>query len=143
MKGYSECSIFSERELEIFEVATKLVAYVKEEGDDEIRCHELARAVGVVLNLEVEDGRYGYVDHSWLWTMPKVTAHMYSDSGMPNILDVYCVGRLPMVALTHSHTALPHCGLGYRPGEKRTDIKEGVVQALVTQMMRAHFEITQ
>lgn len=103
----------------------------------EIRCHELARAVGRILELPVSDGRYGVrgllrVDHSWLrvgnW-------HNWYDT---KILDVYVPGALPQVQLLvyGSHTLptreLYHQGVEY----ERTDINEAFVDRLVEVMTK-------
>lgn len=56
-----------------------------------LRCHEVARIVGTILRLDVIDGHYGAVDHSWCLTPRK------------RILDPYCVGRLPQVQLVDPH----------------------------------------
>lgn len=84
MEGYGATS-FSLDELELLRQATEIVGLLPD--DDRLRCHEVARIVGQVLRLEVLDGHYGIVDHSWCMT--------------PNrrIIDPYAVGRLPMVQL--------------------------------------------
>ena len=104
----------------------------------ELRCHELARAVAHVLDLPVQDGSHGLVDHSWLWTGTRTAPG--------NILDVYCVGRLPMVQLVHADFKPGHFRGGLVPylyrwdttsgsnqgfGTWRTDIDHGVVDSLV------------
>ena len=82
------------------------------EDDDEtwLRCHEVARVVLRFLEpgWEVVDGHYGSVEHSWLLR-----------EGV--ILDVYAVGRLPMVHLVGGHWS----SLGaYVLGPVRTDVRE-------------------
>ena len=91
---------------------------------NDVRCHELARAVGKMLGLEVVDGKYGAVDHSWL-----VTRRGAEEVQTMTVLDVYAVGRLPQVQLLSIETLLPH-GM-YRPGPTRTDIDEVFVQEIV------------
>jgi hypothetical protein len=139
VKGYSVKEIFSWQEQETLKMATKMVESLDEQSiKGEIRCHELARAVGKLLGLEHCDGFYGFVDHTWLWTKPLdparvITPRMY----FPNILDVYSVGSLPQVRLVDcNHTSLPHIGWGYRPGIKREDINEDLVSVLVKEIMR-------
>lgn len=126
--------------MSLWKAATKLVEQV-EDPKDNIRCHELARAVGVLLHLEVEDGLYGYVDHSWLWTkpFPRDLNEVQLHGDFPNILDVYSLGQLPMVRLVNcDHPQLPHIGWGYRPSMvKRTDIRTEIVSSLVRQMEAA------
>ncbi len=132
MKSYAERE-FPERELRLFHRATVLVARVGDERPD-LRCHELARAVGLLLDLPHQDGFYGLVSHSWLWTRPLgevITPRV----GLPNILDVYAVGSLPMVRLVDCQcVSLPHVGWSYRPGSERTDIDMHVVHDLVNAM---------
>ena len=133
MEGYAKTHIFKARELVLLDRATIFVKRIRDR-EPEIRCHELARAVGRVLHLEVQDGYYGYVDHSWLWISHLEVGH--SDRmGLPNILDVYSVGQLPVVRLVDcAHSQLPHAGFAYRPGVFRSDINESLVTKLVVGM---------
>jgi hypothetical protein len=116
VRGYSAVEIFSREEVELFEKATEMVSYLAESKT--LRCHELARAVGTVLGLQHQDGYYGFVNHTWLWTTKLEWSELttYTRLGFPNILDVYSVGQLPMVRLVDGkHTSLPHVGWAYRP----------------------------
>ena len=131
MKAYSELEIFSETEVRLFRRAQGLVSVLGDLPD--IRCHELARAVGLLLDLPHQDGFYGFVDHTWLWTRPIVRT--VGRIGFPHVLDVYSVGQLPMVRLVDGeHTQLPHVGWAYRPGEERKDIQMNIVHDLVIMM---------
>lgn len=141
MKSYSALEIFSERELGLLERASRMVAALPEVAGritmpptGIIRCHELARAVGRLLDLPHEGGHYGFVEHTWLWTAPLDSRHhpdIFPHIKMPNILDVYAVGKLPQVQLVHARSVtLPHLGWAWRPGEPRGDIDEGMVDAL-------------
>lgn len=149
MIGYAEREIHAGRAHRLYEQAAHLVDFYvptwwkRPEGSkwvngwaqdcDELRCHELARAVALVLDLEIVDGHYGRVEHSWLLT----PIEWARDSGRPQaILDVYVPGRLPMVALIDPHFALPEAA-GYKPGELRQDIKHDLVDALVAQLWQA------
>jgi len=128
MISYSQRTIFTARELELLREATSLVESMPEvpEGWPEIRCHELARAVGDILGLEVEEGRFGMAEHSWLWTEPIVLGR----GRWPNILDVYAVGSLPMVQLVDTGHFLPH-NTSYKSSHvKRTDIQQEMVDWL-------------
>jgi hypothetical protein len=117
--------------------AEGLVARVPETFKD-VRCHELARACGFFLSLTHQDGYYGFVDHTWLWTRPLEQRTTFGRIGFPNILDVYCVGSLPMVRLVDGlHTSLPHIGWAYRPGEERQDVDEKTVKQLINAMRKA------
>lgn len=125
MKGYAELEVFTPAEVELLRQATAMVALL--DDDPEIRCHELARAIGQRLGLTFKDGFYGFVEHTWLWTTP------YEGEGeqlwrLPNILDVYVPGELPQVQLIHTTTALP---MPYRFGPPRDDIRGGVVRRLL------------
>ena len=90
-----------------------------------VRCHELARAVGRVLGLEVVDGSYGASDHSWL-IVPRPGRPML-------ILDVYVPARIPQVQLACYWLGAPAT---YRAGPTRTDIREDVVDALIARMTK-------
>jgi hypothetical protein len=148
MKGYSVTSaeVFGKLEISIWKHARRLVEALPETWPSAttvtealyesmtgkpiaaprpLRCHELACAVahrlgdeysGVAHNgsFVLVDGKYGPVDHSWIeWkTAP---------SGYRRILDVYAVGRLPMVQLIDASTLLQHQGLPYVRSEKKRD----------------------
>jgi hypothetical protein len=132
MKSYAEGNIFTVFEVKLFQHATRYVAAINSpETTKKIRCHELARAVGLLLDLPYQDGFYGFVDHSWLWTRPLDQRTIITPRiGLPNILDVYSVGSLPMVRLV----GLPHVGWGYRPSEERKDIDIDFVQSIAKVM---------
>lgn len=123
MKSYAEREVFHEDALAALDVASALVDRVGDHWGSELRCHELARAVGRTLGLEIVDGKCHAVEHSWL------LVHQGEETF---VLDVYVPGRVPSVQLVHaSHWAL---GLGYMPGERRDDIREDVVERLVEEM---------
>ena len=131
MKGYSEREVFSEREITQWQRATRRIDLLPSLKD--MRCHELARAVGRFLDLPYQDGFYGFVDHTWLWTAP--VPRTIGRLGFPNILDVYAVGGLPMVRLVACDApSLPHVGWSYRPGSERDDIDEAMVDDLVVRL---------
>ncbi|MFI5297377.1 MAG: hypothetical protein ACHREM_04705 [Polyangiales bacterium] len=130
MKNYAEAEVFAPDELVLLRRATALVAAIPDvHAFGELRCHELARAVGRALDLQVQDGRYFLVEHSWLSISPRQRGQWRE-----NILDVYCVGSLPQVQIRacvpgESHVGTTH--VGYRPGPAREDIREAVVDGLV------------
>jgi hypothetical protein len=70
--------------------------------------------------LDVLDGKCGPIEHSWL---------LFSDGV---ILDPYVPGRLPAVQLVD-----PIVGSAYRPGPRRDDIRESIVDRLVREMRGA------
>src|SRR5437763_1419140 len=82
---------------------------------NELRCHELARAVHLVVHareykLVVVDGKCGPIEHSWIHLSDGV------------ILDPYVPGRMPAVQLVDLVV-----GTAYRPGAPRDDIRQAVV----------------
>jgi hypothetical protein len=136
--SYSEREVFTPDEVELWRRAVRYVDRIPEYLADS-RCHEVARAVGELLSLPHQDGFYGFVDHTWLWTRPlDRTAGRMGRIGFPHVLDVYRVGSLPMVALVDgAHTSLPHVGWAYRPGTERTDVDSDRVKTLVHAMDEA------
>ncbi len=145
MKSYSEREVFEARELAILKRATELVALVEDERFAfVIRCHELARAVGRILRLPHEDGKYtvlperttesgtvkreGGVDHSWL------LVERERRTEAPSILDVYAVGQMPQVQLCASALTVPH-HRQFVPGPERADIDEDAVLLLMQAML--------
>jgi len=130
MRSYSETNMFPSREVEMLTMATAMVSLIQE---PEIRCHELARVIAKLLGLTVQDGYYGFVDHSWCWTRPLEQREIIGRIGFPNILDPYSVGSLPQVRLLDGNTtSLPHIGWSYRPGPDRDDIDVNQVERLVS-----------
>lgn len=98
----------------------KAVAYVERSSTklfDGIRCHELARALSVVLEIPYQDGHFGISEHTWL---PLEGA----------IIDPYMPGAIPQCVLTDTHWHLPFAKL-YKPGPERTDIDQALVEAVV------------
>ena len=137
--SYSEREVFTAGERDLLHRAEDCVIRIPSHLSDS-RCHEVARAVGFHLGLAHQDGFYGFVDHTWLWTAP-FAAPCYEPSrnktriGFPHVLDVYCVGSLPMVRLVDGdHTSLPHIGWSYRPGRERDDIDKDRLRALIETM---------
>jgi len=104
--SYAEKEVFSEEEIYLLLQAQVLVAKAPYQiGGEPIRCHELARAVGKFLKLPHQDGRFGFVDHTWLWTTaPEARLTPWV---IPNVLDVYVPGSVPQVALVHTASGLP------------------------------------
>jgi len=129
MLSYSDREVFSAQEIQLLRQAESIVKLLPDQvASQELRCHEIVRIVAQALDLnpaQIQDGFYGFVDHSWLWTEPLDTAKIVTPRiGLPNILDVYCVGSLPQVRLVDcQHTSLPHVGWAYRPSKVRDDIR--------------------
>jgi len=123
MKTYSEVEVFTPGELLALKEAKRIVRHfpTRDRQGRWVRCHEVARIVGAVLGLPVQDGHYGMMEHSWLWTAPCV--HM---GVAPNVLDCYVPGRAPAVQLVASAT-----GWGYRSASaKRRDVRPSVMEEL-------------
>jgi hypothetical protein len=129
MFSYSELEIFGRSELGLLKDAIFIVAKLPDIPG--LRCHELARVVGNILNLEIQDGYFGMAEHSWLWTSPM--KHSYEKRRYPNILDVYAVGSLPQVQLIDMGHWLPHTS-SYRfagkLGQPRIDIDYDIIDKL-------------
>lgn len=134
MRSYSWHEVFSVEELRLYERAVELVKLAPYKLNGQlVRCHELARAVGHILELTdlcVSDGYYGLGEHTWLWTKPLSPGPVLSSP--PNILDVYCPGVEPQVVLVdwYNHQA-------YRRGDRREDISGNVVKCLIRCMVGA------
>jgi hypothetical protein len=137
MNSYAEKEVFTSREKLLLRQATELVEIAPYEIDGNlVRCHELARAVGKVLGLEHEDGRYGFVEHTWLWTeslkeegVPDKSKAFFSPWVLPNVLDVYVPGSVPQVQLVHmAASGLPP--RYYLSNLKAPEIRASVVRQL-------------
>lgn len=123
MITYAERACFRPVHLRTLDRARDLVARVADTWGNELRCHELARAVVRVLGdttLGVVDGHCGIVEHSWL---------RFSDG---SILDAYVPGRLPAVQIVDAIVAAQ-----YRPGPRRRDVRRSIVDKLVLEMRGA------
>jgi len=114
MKSYSERHIFSGNVKQAFELATYLVdsLEIHKLGGQEIRCHELARAISKILTFKdfdntVVDGSLWCIEHTWI---------VLGDGPYGKILDVYVPGRMPQVQLIDIHFAITR---GYEPGTQK------------------------
>jgi hypothetical protein len=144
MRSYSETDVFPRPILELFTMAHFAVSGLPDcdAAHELLRCHEVARIIErrlrrqldkhgyliieekaappLKLHIEVVDGHYHHIEHSWL--IVGLHAPTY-------ILDVYAVGRMPQVQLLTPD--LGHAAL-FRPGPWRTDIRRDVVEALTS-----------
>lgn len=119
MITYAVRACFCREHLRLLRCAEAHVERVSNAWGNELRCHELTRAVHEVirgLSLIVVDGHCGVVEHSWL---------RFADGV---ILDVYVPGRLPAVQLVDPMIA------AYRPGPMRADIQQEIIDRLVREM---------
>lgn len=130
--------LFTKREIELLGLATIIVELLPETTPDGelVRCHEVARIVGCLLKLPVEDGKYGLHDHSWCWTGPFHPGYPRT-LDPPKILDPYCVGNLPVVRILDSATSVPHLGWMYRPGQQRDDVLHEFVASEAERIKRS------
>jgi hypothetical protein len=125
MQGYSNKNIFTQYELEAHRTAVTLVERLPEiEG---LRCHELTRAVATILRtsplcslrIDVVDGKFGLVDHSWI---------VFSHNPYRYILlDVYAVGSVPVVQLHDMGSISIRDARTYTEGPTRDDIDSTMV----------------
>ena len=129
--------VFTGAEKVFLEAAARIVDLLPEITPDGelIRCHEVARIVGCLLKLEVQDGKYGLHDHSWLWTGP-FHPRWPRSLDPPKILDPYCVGNLPIVRILDPASSVPHLGWMYRPGPVRDDVLKDFVDSEVERIER-------
>jgi hypothetical protein len=119
---YAERACFRASHLLLLRRVEACIARVSDAWGNELRCHELARAIHLIVyehehKLDVVDGHCGPVEHSWL---------RCSDGA---ILDAYAPGRLPAVQLVD-----PLAGTAYRPGSPRRDVRQPIVDRLVAEM---------
>lgn len=121
MITYAERVCFDPIHLRALKRVEASVSRIAGTWGNELRCHELARAVRLILSDEivpvVVDGKCGPVEHSWL---------RFSDGV---IIDPYVPGRLPAVQIVDSLVAI-----AYRPGPMRDDIQQSIVDRLVLEM---------
>lgn len=127
MKSAAEVEIFSPLEMAMLRRARAIVERFPTKVDGKwVRCHEVARVVGAELGLEVADGMYGGMEHSWLWTTP-LDSELRAWR-LPNVLDTYTPGREPQVQLIHTG---PYSPIYYRKEMvHRSDIRVDVMQHL-------------
>lgn len=118
MIGYAAAEIFTPEDFRLLKRATLIVSRLPAQIDgDWVRCHELARVVGKLLDLQAFDGKYGAVEHSWLLTPSR------------NVLDPYVPARVPQVQLVDAKVSCL-ANAEYRTGPDREDIRRDVIQAL-------------
>lgn len=129
MIGYSATEVFTPVEQNLLRCAT---SYVEMITDNDYRCHEITRAVGIVLDylrvfenrpiVIVIDGTYGAVDHSWL---------VLRRPDRRVILDCYSVASLPIVQLVDPFGPMESL---YHAKDDRDDIDEAIVDRIVTEI---------
>lgn len=129
MRSYSERHIFTHEECALLHRAATFVDVVTDDVPA-IRCHELARAFTAEhptwcgTPLDIVDGLFGSCDHTWIER---------AIPGRVAILDVYSVGRLPMVQLVHHWSLLQ---MPYVRHPDRTDVRADVVARLREEWQR-------
>jgi len=118
---YAERVCFGPAHLSALADAQTYIARISNSWGNELRCHELARAVAEMLShreLVVVDGKCGPIEHTWL---------CFVDGA---ILDPYVPGRVPAVQIID-----PIAG-SYRPGETRNDIRQPIIDRLIREMRK-------
>lgn len=135
MIPYAVREVFPAPFVSLWKRATELVARVSDEWGNELRCHELARAVEYNLAMSADyvrlsaidicDGMRGPVEHSWL-----VLRAAQRDPRSFAILDVYVPGALPVVQLVDRFTIHRL----YREQGVRSDIDLEIIRRLNTEM---------
>jgi hypothetical protein len=140
MIPYVETEFFSKEEMALYHKACWLVHQIPDDFPQEIRCHELAQAVGRILDLPYVDGFYGCVNHTWLWTRHPTHEEIgfldrggWTHDNRPRILDVYFPGVIPQVVLIDTFNMLPQWKL-YNSGPYRDDIDNELVERMVRLM---------
>ena len=136
MNSYS-ITRFTVLERDFLQQAIELVDAIPNDIGADVRCHELARAIGQYLNLPVQDGKFEAVEHSWLWCRPGwvyASKSNYRDvarNAPPPVLDVYVPGCLPQVQLVDwAYWGLPYKRV-YIPGSERDDVDDAMVSRLL------------
>lgn len=139
MRSHSERSVFDPRHLDLWRRASRLVDRIGDDWSDELRCHELARAVCRALPVGgdrcfcfVRDGALNAIEHSWI--------ELFLDGlGQPcvSILDVYAPGRMPQVQLVHDSHVIAR---GYKIGPTRSDVDHCIVRRLLREMTHSSGE---
>ena len=140
MRSWSVEHVFRPELLDLWDRATSLVSRIPWQrfyGED-LRCHEIARAVQTQLYerarnshilLNIEDGKFDAVDHSWLECLGGVEARPVPG---PAILDCYAVGAMPMVQLLDASAwMIRGRSKLYTRGNCRTDIRVNVIAAIL------------
>jgi hypothetical protein len=122
MITYAERVCFQPAHVQLLARVETYVARVSSSWGNELRCHELARAIHIVVpdrehKMLVIDGKCGPIEHSWLLV------------GADVILDPYAPGRMPAVQLVDLIV-----GAAYRPVPSRSDIRQPIVDRLVLEM---------
>lgn len=126
MKGYTSNEAIPARAQAILKTVARAVELLPERPT--LRCHELTRAVAVWLHTLGEhtkaiDGHFQIVEHSWLY-MPDYRC----------VLDVYAIGRLPLVQLVSAEVVLGVLINSYKGGAEREDIDKQMVARLVIEL---------
>ncbi len=141
MTPYVQREVFKAFDQVVWGRARRAVNAIGNEWGNELRCHELARAVHRLLDLPVLtviDGQLGAIEHTWLELIvpvPEVDQAREGRKARKAIIDVYTPGRLPQVQLIDPFPLMRPL---YEPGPVRTDVRLAIVEQLY-QEMRANY----
>lgn len=141
MISYSQTSgVFTPHMLKSLTLAKRYVGYLPNKiGKRVTRCHEVARVVAEYLDtaedlkglkIEIYDGHYGPMEHSWL-----VLRDRFKGATYVAVLDTYAVGRLPQVQLVS--TSVGHALL-YEAGDPRKDIRKTDMKKMREHASKTH-----
>lgn len=130
---------FTVKEFQAWAMAFKLILELEANPIQGMRCHEIVRAMGRVLNMDVVDGYvgtafedFGGVQHSWLWTAPfpqtEDPKSLMAWNG--NILDPWVQAGVPRAQLISGRLEMGNLYIRYRPGKPRTDIRNEEIDEL-------------
>ena len=130
MNGYAFTSVFQSTDIVAFDKATEIVEWLPEHHDNTpLRCHEVARIVAGVLAADI--GSAVVVDGWYLGPAQIRIEHSWVQLRHDVILDPYCPGRMPPVALVNA--PYKSCNwTKYRASpEPRADIRADIVAIYV------------
>lgn len=130
MKSYAERAALAPCHVAAWRAATTLVGKLGDHWGNELRCHEITRAVHRVLlapesRVVVIDGSLWAQNHSWLQLTELKEPHRRA------YLDVYTPGRVPQVQLLDVHWNIVR---GYAERKLDIVIDEDIVERAAREM---------
>lgn len=134
MRSYAERECFADCHVHAWRDAATMVARLGEWGN-ELRCHELARAVyrglqhhAATSRIVVLDGHLWAQEHSWIQLTELRAPHRRA------YLDVYTPGRIPQVQLLDVHWNIVR---GYTERKLDVVVVDSIVEAAHAEMTRS------
>ena len=126
MRGFSDTKMLNSNELELMGKAARYISIIP--SSIGFRCREVSRAIGYLLNLQVQDGHYGLVEHSWLWLQPWTWG-----THPPSILDPYVIEYVPKVRIVEFNPSIRDL---YNPRKDPYVINQNMVNTLIREMQK-------